>query len=482
MLVAGDRIGEWVVESQLGEGGMGAVFACHSGLSQRVRAAVKVLKPHDLGAARERFVREVEVLASLKHPAVVQVLGGGEDPARGLLYMAMELVEGEPLSDRLKRGPLGWDEACRLFSELGDGLVLAHRAGVTHRDIKPENIMITREGRPKLLDFGVAVQTGAERYTQDGSVAGTLAYMAPEVFQGEQADPRADIYALGLVLWEALTGRSAFGGENDSGGAVVARMIGAKLSAEPMDPGPTSPEAVREAVRRATDPIRESRLHDLEQLVIALRAARGETSAIPPRPPTDARPPMSDAKAANKAAAPPQSGGLGTGAKVAIGVGVGLVAVCGFVSLFTIVTLTALGSSLSTVFSGVSDTVEQTGGGGHSTTIPGLGGGKVPAGFPFEVPKDAEIIYGAKNSANGQVSYAVTFTTDGDPKKLIERYRRDFVARKMELSESTSETSDGITVSVSGYRMTGEVASVTTMPNPMGSGTYVSLSYVPASQ
>ena len=85
MLVAGDRIGEWVVESQLGEGGMGAVFACHSGLSQRVRAAVKVLKPHDLGAARERFVREVEVLASLKHPAVVQVLGGGEDPSRGLL-------------------------------------------------------------------------------------------------------------------------------------------------------------------------------------------------------------------------------------------------------------------------------------------------------------------------------------------------------------------------------------------------------------
>ncbi|MCK6522931.1 serine/threonine protein kinase [Myxococcota bacterium] len=476
MLVAGERIGEWIVEGQLGEGGMGAVFACHSGLSQRVRAAVKVLKPHDLGAARERFVREVEVLASLKHPAVVQVLGGGEDPARGLLYMAMELVEGEPLSERLKRGPLGWDEACRLFAELGDGLVLAHRAGVTHRDIKPENIMITREGRPKLLDFGVAVQTGAERYTQDGSVAGTLAYMAPEVFQGEQADPRADIYALGLVLWEALTGKAAFGGENDSGGAVVARMIGAKLSAEPMDPGPPSPEGVREAVRRATDPIRESRLHDLEQLVIALRAARGETSAIPPRPPT-----VETKPAATKPAAKP-SGGMSTGAKVVLGVGVSLVGLCGFGSILSIVALTALGTSLNALFSGVSDTVEQAGGGGHSTTIPGLGSGKVPAGFPFEVPGDAEIIYGAKNSANGQVSYVVTFTTDGDPKKLVERYRREFVARKMELSESTSETSDGLTVSVSGYRMTGEVASVTTMPNPMGAGTYVSLSYVPASQ
>ncbi|MCK6514501.1 serine/threonine protein kinase [Myxococcota bacterium] len=478
MLVAGDRIGEWVVESQLGEGGMGAVFACHSGLSQRVKAAVKVLKPHDLGAARERFVQEVEVLASLKHPAVVQVLGGGEDLSRGLLYMAMELVEGEPLSERLKRGPLGWDEACRLFSELGDGLVLAHRAGVTHRDIKPENIMITREGRPKLLDFGVAVQTGAERYTQDGSVAGTLAYMAPEVFQGAQADPRADIYALGLVLWEALTGKSAFGGENDSGGAVVARMIGAKLSAEPMDPGPSSPEGVRDAVRRATDPIRESRLHDLEQLVLALRAARGETSSLPPRPPTDARPPVNAAKPA----APKPSGGMGTGAKVAIGVAITFVALCGFGSIATILALTALGSSLDTLFTGVSDTVEQAGGGGHSTTIPGLGGGKVPAGFPFEVPKDAEIIYGAKNSSNGQVSYAVTFTTDGDPKKLVDRYRRDFVARKMELSESTSETSDGVTVSVSGYRLTGEVASVTTMPNPMGSGSYVTLSYVPASR
>ncbi|MBK7759801.1 MAG: hypothetical protein IPI35_26045 [Deltaproteobacteria bacterium] len=140
------------------------------------------------------------------------------------------------------------------------------------------------------------------------------------------------------------------------------------------------------------------------------------------------------------------------------------------------------GQLLNTLFTGVSDTVEQQGGGGGSTTIPGLGAGKVPAGFPFEVPKDAEIIYGAKNSSNGQVSYAVTFTTDGDPKKLVEKYRRDFVARKMELSESTSETSDGVTVSVSGYRMTGEVASVTTMPNPMGSGSYVSLSYVPASR
>ncbi|MEY3212985.1 MAG: hypothetical protein RIT28_3466 [Pseudomonadota bacterium] len=475
MLVAGDRIGEWVVESQLGEGGMGAVFACHSGLSQRVRAAVKVLKPHDLGAARERFVQEVEVLASLKHPAVVQVLGGGEDLTRGLLYMAMELVEGEPLSERLKRGPLGWDEACRLFSELGDGLVIAHRAGVTHRDIKPENIMITREGRPKLLDFGVAVQTGAERFTQDGSVAGTLAYMAPEVFQGAQADSRADIYALGLVLWEALTGKSAFGGENDSGGAVVARMIGAKLSAEPMDPGPTSPEGVRDAVRRATDPIRESRLHDLEQLVIALRAARGETSSLPPRPPTDARPPVAPAKASP----PPASGGMGTGAKVAIGVGVVFAAFCGVGSLITIVLLTSLGSSLNAVFNELDEPLAQQGG---STTIPGLGAGKVPAGFPFEVPKDAEIIYGAKNSSNGQVSYAVTFTTDGDPKKLVDKYRREFVARKMELSESTSETSEGLTVSVSGYRMTGEVASVTTMPNPMGSGTYVSLSYVPASR
>ncbi|MBK9372150.1 MAG: serine/threonine protein kinase [Deltaproteobacteria bacterium] len=445
---------------------------------QRVRAAVKVLKPHDLGAARERFVQEVEVLASLKHPAVVQVLGGGEDLSRGLLYMAMELVEGEPLSERLKRGPLGWDEACRLFSELGDGLVLAHRAGVTHRDIKPENITADHPGGPPQAarlrrgraDRRRAVHPRRQRRRH-------LGVHGPRGVSGRPGRPRADIYALGLVLWEALTGRSAFGGENDSGGAVVARMIGAKLSAEPMDPGPGSPEAVRDAVRRATDPIRESRLHDLEQLVLALRAARGETSSLPPRPPTDARPPVSD----SKPGAQKPTGGMGTGAKVAIGVAVAFVALCGFGSIATIAALTALGSSLNTLFTGVSDTVEQQSGGG-STTIPGLGAGKVPAGFPFEVPKDAEIIYGAKNSSNGQVSYAVTFTTDGDPKKLVEKYRRDFVARKMELSESTSETSDGVTVSVSGYRMTGEVASVTTMPNPMGSGSYVSLSYVPASR
>ena len=287
----GERIGDWVVVRMLGEGGMGAVFECHNVLSERMKAAVKVMKPHDLGESKKRFVRELELLAAVNHPAVVRVLGGGEDAAKGYLYMAMELLDGQELGDRLTEGPLSWEEAAAYFQQLGAGLLAAHQLGVTHRDIKPQNIWLCGDGTAKLLDFGIAVQAGGTKLTRQGAVPGTLAYMAPEIFEGTKPDHPADIYALGQVLWECLTGKEAFPeADGMSAEQTMARTMGMKITMEALDPGESVPAPLRELCKRTTDPEPESRMHDLHGFLELL----GETGVsgnapVPRRRPTQAQ-------------------------------------------------------------------------------------------------------------------------------------------------------------------------------------------------
>ena len=265
-LRAGDRLGDWVVDRALGEGGMGSVYRCHSVLADDVRAAVKVLKRSDLGDSQGRFVQELRTLASLNHPAIVRVLGGGRDEKRDLLYMAMELVDGEDLADRIARGALSPDEAVKVFGPVADALAYAHARGVAHRDIKPSNIMVRSDGTPVIVDFGIAVAEGRTRYTKEGLVPGTVIYLPPEIFEGEPPDPKStDAYALGVVLWEALTGRAPFAADpTSSEGQQLAQVMGLKLRSDALDPGPPAPEHVREAVRRTTDPDPDTRLIDLE--------------------------------------------------------------------------------------------------------------------------------------------------------------------------------------------------------------------------
>src|SRR5687768_2640837 len=202
VLKRGDRIGEWVVDSVLGEGGMGAVYRVHSALTQRLEAALKVMKPTLAEDARRRFVREAEALSALRHPAIVRVMGFSEDPSRNLLYLVMELAVGETLKDRLARGPMPLPEALATFVPLAAALDHAHEAGIFHRDLKPANVVLTTDGTPRLVDFGIAAGGAGHDLTGTGQM-GTLAYLPPEVFRGEAADARSiDVYAFGLLLHE----------------------------------------------------------------------------------------------------------------------------------------------------------------------------------------------------------------------------------------------------------------------------------------
>jgi serine/threonine protein kinase len=254
MLRAGERIGDWIIEGPLGEGGMGAVYRVHSALTERLVAALKVMKPTAEPDARARFVREAEALSALRHPAVVRVMGFMEDAPRGVLCLIMELALGETLRQRLARGAMDLPEAMATFVPLAQGLDHAHASGIFHRDLKPANVILTVDGTPRLVDFGIAAALHAEPLTDTGQL-GTLPYLPPEVFRGQQADPAAiDVYAFGLLLHEALTGQRAFAVDAASTPAAAAAAIGVrKLQVPSLELPARFPERVRDLVRRATD-------------------------------------------------------------------------------------------------------------------------------------------------------------------------------------------------------------------------------------
>jgi serine/threonine protein kinase len=193
-LAPGVMLGHYRIESRLGAGGMGEVF---SGIDTRLqrRVAIKVGQ----GAFTLRFRREAQALAALNHPHICTLYDVGAD------YLVMELLEGETLADRLLRGPLPLGDVLRLGTQITGALAEAHGKGITHRDLKPANVMLTRSG-VKLLDFGLASRDD-QSLTRTGAVLGTPAYMAPEQFQGRDAGPQTDIYALGLLLHEMATGK-----------------------------------------------------------------------------------------------------------------------------------------------------------------------------------------------------------------------------------------------------------------------------------
>jgi tRNA A-37 threonylcarbamoyl transferase component Bud32/dienelactone hydrolase len=201
------------IEQELGSGGMATVYLAYDRKHER-QVAMKVLRPElarALGA--ERFLREIKITANLNHPHILPLLDSGE--ANGVLFYVMPYVEGESLRDRLNReGRLPVDEALDLAAEIADALGSAHRSHVIHRDIKPENILL-REGHAVVADFGIALAVAAsyeERLTETGLSPGTPSYMSPEQIDGTGFDERSDIYALGALLFEMVTGRPPFEG------------------------------------------------------------------------------------------------------------------------------------------------------------------------------------------------------------------------------------------------------------------------------
>jgi len=212
------------IKRELGAGGMARVYLAHDVRHDRL-VAIKVMRPdvaHTVGA--ERFLREIHLAARLSHPHILPLHDSGE--AEGLLFYVMPNVDGPSLRERMKAvGKLPINEAVRITQEVAGALDYAHRHGVVHRDIKPENIML-HEGRALVTDFGIGKAVGAVEgavFTQSGTTVGTPAYMSPEQAAGESVDGRSDIYSLGCVLYEMLTGEPPFTGPTVQ--AVIAKRF-----------------------------------------------------------------------------------------------------------------------------------------------------------------------------------------------------------------------------------------------------------------
>ena len=218
-LAPGAGIAHYRIVSLLGQGGMGAVYlADDTRLGRRV--ALKILPP-ELGADPERmqrFVQEARLASALTHPNVATIYEIGRD--KDLWFLAMEYVEGQPLSERIRQGPLKTPEIVAIGLEIADALDDAHSKGIVHRDIKPANLMLTPRGHVKILDFGLAKQAAppdtqeTQLMTSLGVVMGTVAYMSPEQALGREVDARTDLFSLGVVLYEIATGRAPFSGAN----------------------------------------------------------------------------------------------------------------------------------------------------------------------------------------------------------------------------------------------------------------------------
>ena len=207
------QIGKYQIERELGRGAMGVVYKAFDPIVER-KVAIKTIRldVEDAADLLNRLKREAKSVGQLEHPNIVTLYDAGE--SSGLFYLAMQFIEGETLQDRLERQR--WftlKEILELFAQICSGLDYAHSRGVIHRDIKPANIMISTNGVVKLTDFGIAKLAGGGTTTR-GLIVGTPSYMSPEQAVGKPLDGRSDIFSLGSILYELLTGEKAFPGQN----------------------------------------------------------------------------------------------------------------------------------------------------------------------------------------------------------------------------------------------------------------------------
>ena len=203
-MTIGSTISHYRIGEKLGEGGMGVVYKAEDTQLRRT-VALKFLSSETVGddEVKARLIREAQASASLDHPNICAVYGIHEE--QGQTFIAMAYIDGPSLADKIKERPLPLDEALGIAVQIGEGLQEAHEKGIVHRDIKPQNVMLTAKGQVKIMDFGLAALAGRSKLTKSGTTLGTPSYMSPEQLEGRQADRRADIWSLGVVLYEMLT-------------------------------------------------------------------------------------------------------------------------------------------------------------------------------------------------------------------------------------------------------------------------------------
>ena len=251
----GKTISHYRILEKLGEGGMGVVYKAED-LSLERPVALKFLSPRAMGTEedQERFVHEAKAAASLNHANICTIYEIAN--ADGKTFIAMEYVEGENLHARMVSAPLPLDEALAITADIGRGLAAAHERGIVHRDIKPANIVVTPSRVVKIMDFGLARIAGGEQLTQPGTTLGTVSYMSPEQARGDDVDGRTDVWSLGVVLYEMLTGRRPFIGDRDM--AVIYSILN-EDPPPPVELRPDIPEILDAIVKKSLAKDRNAR-------------------------------------------------------------------------------------------------------------------------------------------------------------------------------------------------------------------------------
>jgi serine/threonine protein kinase len=288
-LSAGRRLGPYEILEPLGAGGMGEVYRARDPRLER-EVAIKVL-PEELCRDPERLRRfETEALAAatLNHPNILDVHDTGAE--EGVPYIVSELLEGETLRERLRSAALPPRKAINYAVQIAQGLAAAHEKEILHRDLKPENLFLTKDGRVKILDFGLAKlrdpqlpagsllsQQETVPWTSPGVVLGTVGYMSPEQVRGDPVDARADVFSFGAVLYEMLSGQRAFRGETP------VQTMNAILSEDPptlSSVNPALPPVLERIVHRCLEKQPEDRFHSAHDIGIALQTISGSTERV----------------------------------------------------------------------------------------------------------------------------------------------------------------------------------------------------------
>jgi serine/threonine-protein kinase len=271
------KIGRYKIVDELGRGAMGVVYRAEDpALDRTVALKTIILSDEAEGRAdyAKRFFLEAKAAGKLTHPNIVTTYDFGEEG--GLAYMAMELLEGTELRERLKNGALPPAEAMEIAAQIAEGLAFAHERGVVHRDIKPGNIMLPERGQAKIMDFGIARMRAADHKTSTGMVLGTPKYMSPEQIVGTPVDHRSDIFSLGIVLYEMLTGVRLFSGDD------VAQIAHNVTQVEPEPPTrlePDLPSMIDFVVARALKKDPAVRYQDARELAADLNTCLAELRA-----------------------------------------------------------------------------------------------------------------------------------------------------------------------------------------------------------